>query len=154
MSALEMQRTAFVQLTSAVLLFFVIVMVAAYVFMVQVGRRDVRGVAPVLGGFMEAGRDSNVVAGHSLLSSRGLADMSREDLAALYADRHLFAGYDRLRLTSFSSAPSDDPFVSETATVAAIVEYDDGLPARLDAQLDLEDTTWRIQSISIARAPR
>jgi hypothetical protein len=146
-----MQRSAFIQLTVAAVLFFVLIMGAAYVFLVPLGQRNVRGVAPVLGEFMQAGRDLDVVTGHSLLSRRGLATYSREDLAEYYAMRNLFEGYDRLKVTSFEVKPNNDPFVPETAKAAAIVHYDEGPAARLDVELDFEETAWRIRSFGIAR---
>lgn len=146
-----MQRTAFIQLTVSAVLFFALIMGAAYVFLVPLGQRNVRGVAPLLGDFMEAGRDRDLVAGHALFSVDGLSNYSREDLADYYDERHLFEGYDRLKVTSFESTPNPDPFVSQTAKAAAIVHYENGPPARLDAELDFEETAWRIRSVGIAR---
>jgi hypothetical protein len=152
-AALEMQQSAFIQLSIAAVLFFILIIGATYLFMMPLRQGSVRGVAPLLGGFMEAGRDRDVLAGHALFSAQGLTNYSRDELADLYAERRLFEGYDRLKVTSFETYPNDDPFVPKTAVVAAVVHYDTGQPARLEAELDLEETTWRIRTVRYSRDP-
>jgi|GEM_PF-5365611 len=152
-AALEMQQRAFVQLTIAAVVFFVIVVAAAFLFVAPLRGPGIRGVAPVLGAFMEAGRTQDVLAGHALLSVRGLRQHSRDDIADLFAQRQLFEGYRRLKVTSFTMEHSDeDPFVTTTAKVVAIAYYSDGPPAQVEADLDYDDTDWRIRRIRVIRA--
>ena len=146
-----MQQRAFVQLTIATVVIFVVVMAAAFLFVAPIGGPGIRGVAPVLGAFMEAGQRDDGLAGHALLSVRGLRVYSREDVAALFADRRLFEDYARLRVTDFTMEEQDDPFVSVTARTTAIVEYHDGPPGRIEADLDYDETDWRVRRIDILR---
>jgi hypothetical protein len=100
---------------------------------------------------MQSGEDQNVITGHALYSVEGLRRTSRDDLADLYGQRHLFEGFERVRVTSFERVPSDDPLAPEMAVARALVFYDTDPPAQIDARLDADASGWRIRTIHIAR---
>lgn len=152
--ALEMQQQALVLLLVASVVVFLVVLFAAYFTIAPLGTHSPRAVAPVLGAFMRAGAAQNARIAHTLLSVSGIRRYEVSDVAALFAQRELFEGFERLQVRSMRMLPPDGPVDPERAVVEASVRYEALPPARLRATLSLEEGDWRIETVEISRAER
>jgi hypothetical protein len=146
-----MQQEAVVKLVGGGTLIAAVTVAAALAYVVGFGDHSVRSVAPLVGAFMRAGAADDALAGHRLFSATGLNDLTRDDLATLYARRELFEGFDHVRVRLFRVRPPAYPAGAETGTVVATVYYVGRPPARLDAELDLEAGGWRLRTVRITR---
>jgi hypothetical protein len=75
--------------------------------------------------------------------------LSLAQIAELLEDRDKFDGYSRLQVTHFQILPAEDPYDPEIARVRGVVTYDNRAPLELVAELELEEESWRINSIGL-----
>ncbi len=149
----DVQRTAMTQLTIGVAIFATLLFGAVYMTYIRpVMQRSPRVVQPVIEAYLDAGADQDVVAAHSLFSEAGIRSTSRDDLAARFADRSLYAGYTRLFVDAFEIAPAGARGPGEVAVVDGTVTYADQPPAVLHAELERENGLWRLRTIDVARS--
>lgn len=144
------QQEVFVRLLAGVTGFFVLALVAIYLFLSVAAPRTARSVLPVLDRYMLAGQAEDVRGAHRLFSSRALRTVRAEEIAQQFADRQLFDDYQGLTITTlrFSSLarPGDT-----TAEASAQVRYASGPVGQLTARLTLEGNRWRLESIRVER---
>lgn len=150
-TGLPMQQQALVQLIVAGILMAALCIGAAFLYAYGFGHRNVRSMAPVLGAFMRAGADGNLIEGHRLLSVEGMVTTPRDQLAEIFGQRELFDGFDQVRVTSMHITTPEMSGGLETATVTASVYYLDRTPAQLEATMHYEPSGWRIRSFQLSR---
>lgn len=149
-----MQQQALVLLIVASVVVFLVVLFAAYFTIAPLGTHSPRAVAPVLGAFMRAGAADNPRIAHTLLSVTGIRRYDVSDVSALFAQRELFEGFERLQVRSMRMLPRESPAAAESAVVEATIRYEALPPARLRATLSLEEGDWRIETIEVSRGER
>ncbi len=139
-----MYNEVFVRLLIAAVITFVVILAAAYWYVLPLGQRSPRAVVPVLGTFMEAAASRDLLRARLTWSADLLQPPRSATADAMLAQSTLFDGYEGLELTSFQLLPQDQAGGRELAAVEALIRYRDGRRARLDAVLELEATEWRI----------
>lgn len=144
------QQEVFVRLLAGVAGFFVLALVAIYLFLSVAAPRTARSVLPVLDGYMLAGQAEDVRGAHRLFSSRALRTVRAEDIAQQFADRRLFDGYQGLTITTLRFSSLVRPGET-TAEATALVRYVSGPAGQLTARLTLEGNRWRLESIRVER---
>jgi hypothetical protein len=148
-----MQQSAFLQLLLSGVVLFLVLMAAAWFLVIPRGVRSRWAVAPVLTEFMKAGAKQDALAGHILLSDRGIRTYSPKDVAALFAQRTYFQGFSGLRVRTMRMVPRRSESEPEAADVTATVNYASAQPATLTARLELQEGDWRIASVAVNRPP-
>ncbi len=149
---LAVQQEVFVRLLAGGVGFFVLFLVAVYLFLTVAGPRTARAVVPVLDAYMQAGVEGDTRAGHRLFARQALRTVRVEDVAAQFADRELFAGYRGLEIIS-AQFGSPARRGQTDASVVARVLYDGRPAGRLAAHLTLEAGRWRLLSIEFPSPP-
>jgi hypothetical protein len=145
-----MYNQVFVRLLIAATITFVVIFVAASLYLLPLGQRSVGAVVPVVDDFMRAGAAGDTLAARLLLSSDALGSPGRADMDRLLGQADLFAGYDGLATESFELLPSAERGGTDMAALRATVHYTGAPSARLDAVLVLENDRWRINDLRIA----
>jgi len=149
-SAVATNNEVFVRLVVAATVTFTVIVGAALLYVVPLGRHSPRGIVTTLDRFMTAGAAGDTVAGRLTLSSDLLRPTRLPAVDGLLATPQRFYGYSGLQLRSHRIIPAQEVGgIFDTATATAIVRYDDGTTATLGAVLVLEDDTWRINDLRL-----
>jgi len=152
-AALEMQQQVLVQLVMASFVLFALLLGVGYGLVLLRSTHSPRAITPVLEAFMRAGAESDVLTGHRQLTNSALRRYSRDDVATLFAQRDLFAGFESVRVSRLQFRSAAGPSAVETAEVEAVAGYAELPPARLTALLALEDGEWRLEWVRVSREP-